>query len=252
MRTSTFGLLLGLMLASCAHAPATDLTVDEHRHEVLVHEERAQAERAQFDPSAALRPEARGELGPSGLPGLGWYNPTEEHLRAADRELQAANDHAVAANSLLAFEHQACKAMSAAERTSCPLFASKVSLIELVTKGFILTFQTQVDVGAMYQRLNCHLAFAEATGFDRPSCPLFMKGTSIERVNSRSIAFTGDSEEAAAALHNQARRLFLGLVAARQPDEGAPAATPADGQASCSPDGFIGATLAGVSRIGLE
>jgi len=234
MRTSTFGLPLGLMLVSCAHAPATDLTVDEHRHEVQVHEARAVAERAQFDPSAALRPESRGVPGPDGRPGLGWYNPTEEHLQAADRELQAANDHVVAAKSLLAFEHQACKAMSAAERSSCPLFASKVSLIELVAKGFILTFQTQVDVGEMYRRLNCHLAFAEATGFDRPSCPLFMKGTSIERVSTRSIAFTGDSEEAAAALHNQARRLFLGLVAARQPDEGDPVATPGDGQALSS------------------
>ncbi len=65
---------------------------------------------------------------------------------------------------------------------------------------------------ATFQRLRCHLAYAVATGFDRPSCPLFLKGTTLRRVDDSGIAFDGDSEAVAIALRATARRVFVGGV----------------------------------------
>lgn len=202
-----------LLLASCVGIRAKDETVAEHRNDAAIHQQRARNERAQFDPSDVQRsaPRAPGQDPLSTMPPETSYNPSASHLAQADLEVLEANQHLVAARTLIAFEHQACQGMTESERSSCPLFASTVSLIDVSTKGFTLTFQTQVDVGQTYRRLSCHLAHAVATGFDRPSCPLFVKGTTMERVGDRGIAFIGDSEAVAIRLRGQARKLFLGL-----------------------------------------
>ena len=116
-------ILTVLGLLACAHVEPKELTVDEHRNEASLHEQRAQEERQKYDSSAMVRPAPRPQGStPFGMEGanLGSFNPTEEHLRAADLEMLAANEHLVAARSLLAFEHRACEGMSEAERSACP------------------------------------------------------------------------------------------------------------------------------------
>jgi hypothetical protein len=211
----TLSLLL-LAGAGCAHVDAKSETVAEHRNDAALHAQLGREERAQYDPSSPQRAAPRlPGTDPFGQPGVsvGVYNPSAEHLREADREFQEANEHLVAARSLIAFEHKACEGLSVGERSSCPLFAQTISLIELTPTGFHLEFQTQVDVDQTWRRLSCHLAYAEATGFDRPSCPLFIKGTTLARVGARGISFSGDEQGVTQALQAQARRLFLGLIA---------------------------------------
>ena len=79
-----------------------------------------------------------------------------------------------------------------------------------IKAGFKLTFSQPADVKQSYQRLSCHLAYAVASGFDKPSCPLFIKGTTLRREGTDSIEFAGDSEAVADALRARARRIFPG------------------------------------------
>ena len=59
-----------------------------------------------------------------------------------------------------------------------------------------------------FARLRCHLAYAVASGFDQPSCPLFLKGTKLSEEGGDSIIFSSESAEVAEALRAQARRVF--------------------------------------------
>ena len=203
--------VLGVMAASCSHVKAESQTVDEHRTEAEIHLENAREEQAQADPAQPMRPAPRGP----GSPMFGQldvpfepYFPSDEHLQAADRELAAANAHLAAAKSLEKFEDKACEGVSAGERASCPLFASTVRRVDWVKDGFKLTFKQVTDAAQTFPRLRCHLAYAVASGFDQPSCPLFLKGTTLRREGTDAIAFESDSPEVAVALRAQARRIF--------------------------------------------
>jgi hypothetical protein len=206
-------LALTLLTLSCTHVRAKDETVAGHRNEAAVHQARAREERAQYDPADVKRvpprsPMMGAEIG-AGAFGES-YNPTSDHLAAADREMREANDHLVAAKKLLTFESEACAGLSAGERSSCPLLASSVISVQGTKRGFLLTIKDSVDAEQTHRRLACHLAYATASGFDRPSCPLFLKGTVLERVGIDGIAFVGETESAALALRNSARRVFTG------------------------------------------
>ena len=120
-----------------------------------------------------------------------------------------ANSHLAAARSLEAFEDKACAGLSAGERFSCPLFASRVRRVEWARDGFTLTFKQTIDATQTYARLRCHLAYAIATGFDRPSCPLFIPGTTLRQGGADAITFVGDSPDVASALRTKAREVFL-------------------------------------------
>ena len=71
-----------------------------------------------------------------------------------------------------------------------------------------LTFKEASGAAQTFPRLRCHLAFAVASGFDRPSCPLFIKGTTLRQEGADGITFSGDSPEVARALRSEARRIF--------------------------------------------
>ncbi len=212
----TFMLMLGLMLLGCPHVRATERTAAEHRSDAARHQEAARNAREQVvtDGSQLATLNAPGRQ-PAGQPdaALTAYTPRQEHLEHADRELREANEHLAAAKSLLAFEDEACAGLSAGERSSCPLFASTVSRVEPTREGFTLAFRSDLDADQSYRRLRCHLAYANARGFDRPSCPLFVKGTRLEAVKPVGIAFVGESPEVAELLRAQARRVFLGMPA---------------------------------------
>ena len=203
--------VLGLMAASCSHVKAESQTVDEHLHAAELHVEQSREEKAQSEPGPVMRPAPRGP----GSPMFGQldvpfepYVPSDEHLQAADRELAAASAHLAAAKSLEKFEDKACAGLSAGERASCPLFASAVRRVDWMKDGFKLTFKQDTDAAQTFPRLRCHLAYAVASGFDQPSCPLFLKGTTLRREGTDAIVFASESPEVAVALRTQALRIF--------------------------------------------
>jgi hypothetical protein len=209
MRTPLF--LMAAMTASCSHVQTDEMTADEHRTEAAVHLEKAREERDQYDPSKTMRPAPRAAgssmFGQADVP-FEPYNPSDTHMQAADQEMIEANRHLAAAKALEKFEDQACTGLSPAERSACPLFASAVRRVEWREGGFKLTFKQASEAAQTFPRLRCHLAYAVANGFDRPSCPLFVKGTKLLREGAEDIIFEGDSPEAASALRAQARRIF--------------------------------------------
>lgn len=210
-------LALTLLTLSCTHVRAKEETVAEHQNEAAIHQGRASQERAKFDPTEVRRvpprsPMMGAEIGASAFEES--YNPTSSHLAAADAEMRAANDHLVAAKKLTTFENEACAGLSAGERSSCPLLASSVSTVQGTKRGFLMTLKPEVDSRQTYQLLSCHLAYAVASGFDRPSCPLFLKGTTLARVGDDGIGFVGDTDTVAVALRSSARRVFTGQTVA--------------------------------------
>jgi hypothetical protein len=196
-----------LFAAACAH---NELTVSENRNEAAIHQARALEERKEFDPNQTHNSARRGSLNPNDqvmVPEF-TYNPTQSHQVAADAELRAASEHLRAAKELESFEDAACRDLPAAERASCPLLGSSVFQVRHTASGFQLVMKPNVDVGDIDRRLSCHLAYARARGFDRPSCPLFVKGTTLHRVGEDTIAFEGDTKSIAVELQVQADRLF--------------------------------------------
>jgi hypothetical protein len=212
MRTILAGALLLLTAANCSHLQS-DLTAAEHRNEAAILTSRAQQQQAEAPP-----PDNRAL--PMMMPNISdipeervtTYAPNDAYLARADADLRAANAHLAAAKKLEAFEAQACRGLSVGEKSACPLLASSVAQVRHTAAGFQLVMKPGVDVAKTSQMLTCHLAYAETTGFDRPSCPLFMKGSSIERVGETIIEFKGSSPNVAADLQGQAQRVFRGTA----------------------------------------
>ncbi len=199
-----------LVVAGCSHTQTEGLTAAENRNEASIHEARAASARTQVDPAEARTQRRPWGAGHDDQVTFGYFNLTEEHQQTADRELRAAADHLRAAKSLESFEDDACRGLPAAERASCPLLGSSVVTVQQTSMGFELLLKPQVDVTETFHRLSCHLAFARAMGFEQPSCPLFVQGTTLQRVGDHAIAFAGSSTEVAASLQAQARRVFGG------------------------------------------
>ncbi len=205
-----------MFLTACAAPRANTMTVAENENEAQVHAARAQKERAQFDPTE-LRPASGPAMRIEGMAPEFSYNPTQGHLTTADAELRAAATHLEAAHKLEVFEDAACRDIPPAQRAACPLLASSVTRVQHTDAGFALVMKPGVDVADVHRRLSCHLAWARATGFERPSCPLFVKGLEILRQGDDVIRFDGVSKEVAAELRTQARRVFAGPTLAPVP-----------------------------------
>ena len=137
------------------------------------------------------------------------YNPTTHHLAQADDEMRQAAAHLSAAKELERFEDKACAGVSIAQRSSCPLFASWVTSVDENKKGLVLHLKPGISTESTAKVLNCHLAYAYAQGFDRPSCPLFVKGLTISAKAPDKIEFIGQTPQAVRALNQQARKVFL-------------------------------------------
>jgi hypothetical protein len=197
-----------LFLASaCAH---TDLTAAENRNEAAIHRARAREEQSQFDPLQQQRPLRQGALNPTDgamVPEFS-YSPTESHLFSADAEFRAANEHLRVANTLESYEDAACRDVPTGQRAACPLLGSYVREVRHTPTGFELVMKPDVDVGDVSRKLDCHLAYARSVGFDRPSCPLFIRGLSLRRERTDAIAFAGDTRAIALELQAQADRVF--------------------------------------------
>jgi hypothetical protein len=196
-----------LMLA-CAHTRPDELTAEEHRAEATAHRSASERERAQYDPGEAVVVPAIRSL--NSPPLTDWpttYNPSAEHLAAADAELRKAADHLAAAKALESFEDAACASIPSRERAACPLLASAVSQVRQLPVGVELTLRVPADAEDVSRRLNCHLAYAVANGFEA-SCPLFVKGMRIRRSGPTTVELAGSTQAIALELQQQARRLF--------------------------------------------
>lgn len=203
--------VFALWCSGCAHTRDDEMSAPEHRNEAAIHAARAGQQRGQFDPG-----ERRAIARPHGDPTQEWnarvYNPSREHLDAADREMRSAAEHLAAARRLEAFENARCAEVPRAERAACPLLASSVTRVSETQFGIMLELKPEVDAVATQLRLDCHLAYATAQGFDRPSCPLFVKGMTIALVfgdGRHFIAMSSDDPKAAEQIREQARRIFL-------------------------------------------
>ena len=202
-----------MISVSCAHSQKGE-TVAEHRNDAAIHQQKALAARSRHDPVVAQRPAPHmPRLNFAGVPDFGSDSegPSDGHLEKADREMREANEHLVAAGKLVKSEDQACVGLPEEVRAECPVFAPSVSAVHPMPSGFALTFRPTVDVAQTLRRLRCHLAFAVAAGFDHPTCPLFVRGTSLHEKGNDGIEFVGESEAAASELLAQARGVFLGL-----------------------------------------
>ncbi|MBK7857840.1 MAG: hypothetical protein IPJ65_04275 [Archangiaceae bacterium] len=203
-------LAAAVLAVSCSHSRPEEMSAAEHRAEARVHQENARREAGQYNPGLTVQgPMAPRRYGdPAGNESLFEYNPTAKHLETADREMRRAADHLAAARSLEAFEAGACRDLAPAERSACPLLASWVTTVRDTRLGIELELKPEVDAADTHRRLDCHLAYAEAKGFERPSCPLFVKGMSIRLRNQRVLVFSGETPQVAKELQEQARRIF--------------------------------------------
>jgi hypothetical protein len=176
------------LLLACAHPQSVlddGLTLDEHRAQAQAHFAAAQRE-------------------------TGAYEPGRETLDAADREMRQAAAHLLAARALESFENWRCANTPRPERTACPLLASAVTRVTELDDGISLTLRADVDAVQTFRRLDCHLAFAEAEGFARPSCPLFVKGMALalDMGEDHRIVLSGTEPTVVVELKAQARRIF--------------------------------------------
>jgi hypothetical protein len=203
MRRALFASLL--VCAGCATGPEPR-TVAEHDAAAVEHTRKAAVAEAQYNPSATMHPPA----GVEGADRSSWmtYNPTEPKLAEADAELAEAAEHAKAARALEAFENEACQGIPVAERGACPLLASQVSKVQHLASGLELTMKSPEVAELVSKRLNCHLAFAVANGFDRPSCPFLVEGMTVRLVEKGVLELTAPRPEAVRTLHQQARKVF--------------------------------------------
>lgn len=199
-----------LAVTACSHPIDGSLTAPEHRDLAALHEARAEAERRKYDPTLTREAVEYSPFTDLSEHVITQYNPTANHLAEADRELKSAAAHDQAAAKLVAFEDRACPDLPSRERAACPLLASQVERVQNDSKGVRLTIEAGADARAIEQRLQCHLAWARANGFDRPTCPLFVRGMSIGLRPQSVIALHGDTPEVAHALQAQARRIFSG------------------------------------------
>jgi hypothetical protein len=203
-------LLSLLIVTACSHSKDEHLTAQEHRDLAELHQAKADAERAQFDPSQTSSTLIRSPFGDTPDTAVTPYNPTAEHLAAADREMKRAAAHSKAAARLEAFEDVACQNVPREQRAACPLLASQVESVQNDPKGVLLRLKDSADADAIEKRLQCHLAYANATGFERPSCPLFVRGMTLKLIAPKTIALRGETPQVVAALQYQARRIFTG------------------------------------------
>lgn len=183
------------------------MTGPEHLSEAAEHKARSGERQRDYDPAAAQPLPARSPFSDKGA-SFDWYNPTADSLSASDRELRAANAHLEAARELSRFEDQACAGIPPAERGACPLLASWVSRVRHTERGVELELKPEVNARATFGLLNCHLAYDLARGFEKRSCPLFVKGLELEWDGARVVTFGAKSQELRDALHATSRRLF--------------------------------------------
>jgi hypothetical protein len=202
-----------LLVLACEHTKPDEVPAVEHRRRAEALTQAAQAEREKFDPSKTQQYAARTPFIEAPSDTDSWfkpYNPTQAHITAADQMMERAARESAAASRLERFESVACAAIPREQRAACPLLASQVQTVRNTSDGIELVMHDSVNALETARRLNCHLAYARVNGFDKPSCPLFTGGLSIEMKGLHGISFRGETPETVAKIQEQADRVFRG------------------------------------------
>ena len=194
-------------LGSCAHNEP--MTGDEHRAAAEVAEHKAALERSQYDPNAEAHVVTpRVPITDIGVDSMRAYNPTQEHLVEADRQMKIAFQHLQNAGKLEASEDAACVGIPGAERVSCPVMAPFIEEVSESREGVTLQLKPAAPALRLVSQMRCHLAFAKATDFDRVPCPLYIKGVTINLREGRMIDIFSPDAKVAADVRREARRMF--------------------------------------------
>lgn len=194
--------VLFLVLGACAHVD--ELTADEHRNAAVREAAKAHQERDAYEPGPRTAP--RGPLTSSLSSDLWVHDSAEQHLLAADAHQRLAHEHLEAAQRLEDFEDAACRGLSKAERSACPLITSSLERVEGVERGVRLVLKASAPTEQLVAQMRCHLAFSRAQGFDRPTCPLYFKGVELE---ARAGSIDVVSADAAVAARIRAEALVM-------------------------------------------
>lgn len=187
-----------LILSACAHQSPQEMSADAHRREATAIRDQARDEVARYDPTAMAGPSLSfGREGPTLFPLTIYapFNPTLRHLYKSDELAEHARAHERAASEMEAFEEQECRAFPPATRAACPVLGP-VS-VEDLPNGVRLHLPPQMPIDATLAHMRCHLAYARARGFAPTStCPLYLRGTRIERHGDAIDLVSGDKQTA--------------------------------------------------------
>jgi len=96
-----------------------------------------------------------------------------------------------------AFEAEACKS---------------ISWVEELGEGLRLHLKATAPTVRLATQLQCHLAFAQARGFDRAPCPLFVRGVKIT-VEASAIDFRSLDAKVASEVRAEGRKMFGAPIA---------------------------------------
>lgn len=209
-----------LALTACAArtpgAEPHDMGAAGHEEVAAAEEKSAEAHAGQYDPNAPLEKDMCGE-GKGRRPC--WTNPTEAHLREAERHRQMAADHRAASQALRDAEARACVGLdpisidlSPFEQASADIASVEPLVLHREGKapthevrGATVTLRAVPGLTAEWlQRVvDCHLARNAAVGHDMPempNCPLVPKGaTATVSSTGTGFAVAIRSEDPAAA-----------------------------------------------------
>jgi hypothetical protein len=172
------------------------VSASEHRARAERERQLARESADRYDPGASrASPLVPASAGGSGSPfPASVYNPTEGHLREADKHRAHAREHDAAAKALERFEAAECGALPEGTRAACPLIGP-VARIDDIARGVRVTFAPGTRVDSVVAHMRCHYAYARARAFDeRVSCPLYMPGIRIRQAGPLAVEIvTGDA-----------------------------------------------------------
>ncbi len=225
-------LSLGLGCQSTPGAEPHDMSAAGHAAAASGHEAEAARHASLYAADAgAVRERCPGgaNLASTSLCWTSVANPTEDHLREAERHRRMAADHRAASQALRDAEASACVGISDADRDMSPFehrddIASVTPLIERVasarqvlsrTAGVVVTFRAVPGLTAEWlQRVvNCHLARNAALGHqvpEMPDCPLVPNGVSATVTSTGdgfAVAIRAEEEGALEEVQRRARAL---------------------------------------------
>ncbi len=199
-------LILFAVIASIVGCAHKELTASEHRAQAAKNNLAAQQELAKYDPTRNQPAPPPLVLNQVPSEQLSW-NPTEQHLELAERHQRQAAEHQQAAIDLEKFENQACVDVPKAARAACPLFGPSVSNVSDLKDGVKVTLKSDAAVEPIVKRLKCHLAFSQNQGFEKASCPLYVRGV-VMKSDDHGFTLTSNDPDVASAIRADAKQIF--------------------------------------------
>ncbi len=196
---------LVILACACAHTEPGAMTVEEHRNAAAFETAQAQKEREVYEPIANR--EQHGPLASQLSSDLWVHDAPEQHLAAADAHQRHAHEHLRAAQTLERFEDSACRGVSTAARAACPMFTASLDRVEGIEGGVRLVLKTSAPAEGILAQMRCHLAYAQAQGFSKPTCPLYLKGA-VVTAKSGAIDVVSPEAAVAARIRAEAQVMF--------------------------------------------